>query len=278
MSILSHHLLLHNLNQEKEQLSPKDLFSKQSKQYASSRPTYPRKLFEFIAGLVDEKNLAWDCATGNGQAAVVLADYFKHVVASDISEKQIENAQQKSNITYQIFPAEKTPLEDNTVDLITIAQALHWFAFDKFYSETKRVLKKKKNNSKSKGGIIAAWTYGFHSISPEVDKVSHKLYEDILSDKYWPPERKYVEAKYETIPFPFEQIPSPKFQIELNWNMLDLVNYFHSWSSVQKFIDTNNYDPVNDILDSLEDAWGGKHRLNEKRKVVWPLYLNVGMH
>ena len=274
MPVISH-LLLHNLDQEK-QLSPKDLFSKQSKQYASSRPTYPRELFEFIVGLVDEKNLVWDCATGNGQAAVVLAEYFKHVVASDISAKQIENAQQKRNITYRIFPAEKTPLEDNTVDLITVAQALHWFDFDKFYKEAKRALKKK--NDKSMGGIIAAWAYGLHSISPGLDKVSHRLYEDILGDKYWAPERKYVEAKYETIPFPFEQVPAPQFQIELNWNMPDLVNYFHSWSSVQKFIEKNNYDPVSDILDSLEDAWGGKHRINEKRKVVWPLYVKVGIH
>jgi len=255
----------------------KDLFSKQSKEYARSRPTYPRALFEYIVSLVDARNLAWDCATGNGQAAIALADYFKQVVASDISAKQIENSQQRSNITYRIFPAEKTPLEDNSVDLITVAQALHWFDFDQFYSEVKRVLKKKKNGKSETGGIIAAWTYGLHSISPEIDKVSFHLYEDILGDKYWAPERKYVEAKYETIPFPFEQVPAPQFQIELSWNMLDLVNYFHSWSSVQKFMEKNKHDPVSDILDSLEDAWGGKDRVNEKRKVVWPLYVKLGM-
>ncbi|HEX7033246.1 MAG TPA: class I SAM-dependent methyltransferase [Nitrososphaera sp.] len=257
--------------------SRKDLFSKQSKEYANSRPTYPRALFEYIISLVGEKNLAWDCATGNGQAAIALADYFKQVVASDISAKQIENSQQRSNISYRIFPAEKTPLGDNSVDLITVAQALHWFDFDQFYSEAKRVLKKKSGES-GRGGIIAAWAYGLHSISPEIDKISFRLYEGILGDRYWAPERKYVEAKYETIPFPFEQVSAPQFQIELNWNMLDLVNYFHSWSSVQKFMEKNKYDPVSDILDSLEDAWGGKHRVNEKKKVVWPLYVKLGMN
>jgi ubiquinone/menaquinone biosynthesis C-methylase UbiE len=262
----------------------KDLFSKQSKVYASSRPTYPREIFEFIVGLVDERNLAWDCATGNGQAAVVLADYFKQVIASDISTQQIENAQRKSSsINYQIFPAEKTPLEDNSVDLITVAQALHWFDFDRFYNEVKRVLRRKRDafggGGKKKsggGGVIAAWAYGLHTISPEIDKVTHHLYEDILGDKYWPKERKYVESRYETIPFPFEQIPAPQFQIQLNWNMSELMNYFYSWSSVQKFIEKNNYDPVSKIHGSLEYAWGGKEHIHQKRSVVWPVYIKVG--
>jgi ubiquinone/menaquinone biosynthesis C-methylase UbiE len=257
----------------------KDLFSKQSKLYASSRPTYPRAIFEFIIGLVDERNLAWDCATGNGQAAVVLADYFKQIVASDISTKQLENAQRKSSINYQIFPAEKTPLKDNSVDLITVAQALHWFDFDRFYNEVKRVLKKRDEDSGSKKksvGVIAAWAYGLHTISPEIDKVTHHLYEDILGDKYWPKERRYVESRYETIPFPFEQIPAPQFQIQLSWNMSELMNYFYSWSSVQNFIEKNNYDPVSKIRGNLEYAWGGKERIHQKRGVVWPLYIKVG--
>jgi ubiquinone/menaquinone biosynthesis C-methylase UbiE len=265
-----------------ESSSPaKDLFSAQSKEYASSRPMYPLALFEFIVGLVDEKNLAWDCATGNGQAAIVLADYFNHVVASDISARQLENAQQRSNITYRIFRAEDTPLEDNSVDLITIAQALHWFDFDRFYNESRRVLKKRKvdqvgSGRDAGGGIIAAWAYGLHTVSPNIDKVTHHLYEDILGDKYWPAERKYVEDRYETIPFPFEQIPAPNFQIQLSWNLSELVNYFRSWSSTQKYIEKNKYDPVNEIYESLEYAWGGKNRVSERRKITWPLYLKVG--
>ena len=262
----------------------KDLFSAQSKEYATSRPTYPRALFEFIVGLVEEKNLAWDCATGNGQAAVMLADYFKQVVASDISAKQLENAQQKSNITYRIFHAENTPLENNSVDLITIAQALHWFDFDRFYSEARRVLRKRKDGQTGgsdggyggEGGIIAAWAYGLHTVSPDVDKVTHHLYEDILGDKYWPAERKYVEDRYETIPFPFETIQSPQFSLQLEWNLSELLNYFRSWSSVQKFIDKNNYSPLGEIRESLESAWGGNDRADDKKTVTFPLYIKIG--
>lgn len=250
------------------QQPPKDLFSKQSKEYASSRPAYPKALFEFIASLVDERNLAWDCATGNGQAAVALADYFRQVVASDISAKQIENAQQKSNVAYRIFPAEKAPLEDGSVDLITVAQAIHWFDFDKFYSEARRVLRK--------GGVIAAWAYGLHEISPAVDKIVHYLYEDVLGDRYWPKERKYVEDRYETIPFPFEQIPAPQFQIRLEWSLSELTNYLYTWSSVQRFIEKNGYDPVKEIRGSFEDAWGGKDQAGVKKAVTWPLYVKVG--
>ena len=265
----------HPMNGIDETLTGRDLFSAQSKIYASSRPTYPPALFEFIVGLVYEKKLAWDCATGNGQAAVVLADYFNQVVASDISEKQLANAQQRNNIRYQNFPAEKPILEDNSVDLITVAQAIHWFDFDKFYGEVKRVLKKKKADNTG-GGIIAAWAYGMHTICPEIDKITYHLYEEILGDRYWPAERKYVEAKLETIPFPFETIQSPQFSLQLEWNLSELLNYFRSWSSVQKFIDKNNYSPLGEIRESLESAWGGNDRADDKKTVTFPLYIKIG--
>ncbi len=241
----------------------KDFFSRQSKEYSVSRPTYPRSLFDFLASLVDRRELAWDCATGNGQAAVVLSEYFRQVIASDMSKKQIENAKQKSNIRYEVFSAEKTTLKDNSIDLVTIAQALHWFNFDEFYKEVRRVLRK--------GGVIAAWTYGLHSISPNVDKVTYQLYKDIL-DEYWPNERKYIENRYEDIPFPFKQMPTPQFEIRLDWNLWDLIDYLHTWSSVQKFMEKNNCDPVEQIMGQLEKAWGGQ----QKRQVVWPIYMKVG--
>jgi ubiquinone/menaquinone biosynthesis C-methylase UbiE len=243
----------------------KDLFSKQSKEYAVSRPTYPESLFDFLAGLVDRKDLAWDCATGNGQAAVALSKYFQQVIASDISKKQLENAKRKSNIRYEVFPAEKTILEDNSVDLITVAQALHWFDFEKFYREVKRVLRE--------GGVIAAWTYGLTSVSPEIDKITYRLYKDILG-RYWPKEIKYIENRYEDVPFPFKQLPTPQFQIKLNWNLSELLNYLYTWSSVQKFLEKNDHDPLKQIRGSLEEAWG-KHG-QQKRQVVWPIYIKVG--
>ncbi|HEU4444896.1 MAG TPA: class I SAM-dependent methyltransferase, partial [Nitrososphaeraceae archaeon] len=209
----------------------KDLFSSNSKEYASSRPRYPRSLFEFLVELVQYRNLAWDCATGNGQAAVFLSEYFEQVIASDASKEQIENAQPRNNIRYEVFPAERTTLANNSVDLITIAQALHWFDLDDFYKEAKRVLRKDDDGGGSGGGggggVIAAWAYGVHSISPEIDNITRLLYEDILGS-YWPKERKIVENKYQDIPFPFQKIDTPVFQIELDWTMSELVGYLYT--------------------------------------------------
>jgi ubiquinone/menaquinone biosynthesis C-methylase UbiE len=243
----------------------KDLFSKQSKKYAISRPTYPKALIDYIVGLVEQKRLAWDCATGSGQAAVALSTYFEQVIASDISVRQLENAQHRNNIRYEVFPAEKTPFTENSIDLIAVAQALHWFEFDRFYGEVNRILRRK-------GGVLAAWAYGLHSVSPEIDVITHNLYEDVLGP-YWPAERKHIEAKYETIPFPFEQIVVPEFQIELLWDARSLIDYIYTWSSVQKFIEKNNQDPVMAFIPQIEKAWGVKE---DRRKVVWPLYIKAG--
>lgn len=255
----------------------KDLFSSNSKEYASSRPRYPRSLFEFLVELVQYRNLAWDCATGNGQAAVFLSEYFEQVIASDASKEQIENAQPRNNIRYEVFPAERTTLANNSVDLITIAQALHWFDLDDFYKEAKRVLRKDDDRGgNGGGGVVAAWAYGVHSISAEIDNITRLLYEDILGS-YWPKERKIVENKYQDIPFPFQKIDTPVFQIELDWTMSELVGYLYTWSSVQKFIGRNNSDPIKQVYDDLAAAWGDKNTWH-KRRVVWPIYMRVGRY
>ena len=259
----------------------KDLFSSRSKEYATSRPKYPKALFEFLVGLVPRRNLAWDCATGNGQAAVCLSEYFEKVIASDASKEQIANAKQRNNIRYEVFPAERTNLAHNSVDLITIAQALHWFDLDDFYKEARRVLRKDDNgsggiggSSGGDGGVIAAWAYGLHSVSPEIDTIVHLLYEDIVGP-YWPKERKIVENRYEDIPFPFQEIDTPAFRIELDWNLSELIGYLYTWSSVQKFIEKNDSDPVKQIYDDLASAWGEK-QIWQKRRVVWPIHMKVG--
>ena len=251
----------------------KDFFSSNSKGYSSSRPKYPRSLFEFLVGLVHHRNLAWDCATGNGQAAVILSEYFEQVIASDASKEQIENAQPRNNIRYEVFPAERTSLADSSVDLITIAQALHWFNLDDFYKEAKRVLRKHGDDGNG-GGVIAAWAYGLHSVSMEIDTVVHFLYEDIVGP-YWPKERKIVENRYEDIPFPFQEIDAPAFRIELDWNLSELIGYLYTWSSVQKFIEKNNSDPIKQIYDDLARVWG-QNQIWYKRRVVWPIYMKVG--
>lgn len=245
----------------------KDLFSRQSKEYAASRPSYPRALFDFLAGLVQNRELAWDCATGNGQAAAFLGEYFERVIASDASVSQVEYARAGKNVNFTVFPAERADIKDNSVDLVTVAQALHWFRFDDFFREVRRVSRR--------GGVIAAWAYGHYSISPEVDRVTQAFYMDVVG-KYWPAEIKYIENKYEDIPFPFAQIGVPDFHIELEWSLRDLVGYFYTWSSVQKYIEEKGSDPVEKLLyPGLKEAWS-RDGISEKRKVTWPIYLKVG--
>ena len=165
-----------------------DHFSKRSGTYAKYRPDYPQALYEFILAHVKETELAWDCATGNGQVAVALARHFKKVIATDASQNQIAHAIPHPRVEYRVSAAEDSGLNDHGTDLITVAQALHWFDFDAFYKEVKRVGKP--------GSLIAVWTYGLLTTETEADQVIQHFYYDIIG-KYWPPERQYVDQKYE---------------------------------------------------------------------------------
>jgi len=244
----------------------KDNFSNQSKEYSISRPTYPDELFKFLAELTPNHELVWDCATGNGQAAIELSKYFDKIIASDASEKQIQNKFERQNILYSVFPAEKANISNNSVDLITVAQGLHWFNFEQFYSEVRRVAKKE--------AIIAAWSYAMHKITPEIDKISDRLDfgGDILGD-YWAKEIRYVQEDYKTIPFPFEEITTPKFTIGTKWNLDQLLNYLDTWSAIRKYRSEKDADPLILIKNEIEPYW--KDYL-EKKPVTWTINLKVG--
>lgn len=214
-----------------------DNFSTQSKEYSFSRPTYPESLFEFLSTVTPQKTLAWDCATGNGQAAIGLSKYFKKVIASDASKNQIQHRFQRKNIDFKLFPAENAELDNDSVDIVTVAQALHWFDFDKFYDNVKRVGKK--------DGIIAVWSYDMHKISPQIDKVTNRLDVDgEILGSYWHKETKYVKEKYKTILFPFEEISVPAFKTTLYWNLRQLWDYMKTWSSVKRYYSENKRDPL----------------------------------
>lgn len=243
-----------------------DNFSAQAKEYSSFRPTYPDDLFRFLSEITKNHQIAWDCATGNGQAAIGLCKYYDKVIASDISEKQIQNKFERKNIQYSVFPAEKADIPDNSVDLIAVAQALHWFDFELFYSETRRVAKK--------GAIIAVWSYRMHKISPEIDKISDRLNfgGDILGD-YWPKEVRYPKEDYKTIPFPFEEIAVPKFTISTEWNLGQLLNYLDTWSAVRKYRMEKKTEPLELIKNELRPYWKDDF---EKKHVTWEINLRVG--
>ena len=241
----------------------KDNFSHAATEYAQYRPTYPANLFKFILSYVKEKTLAWDCGTGNGQSAGVLSNYFKKVFATDISQAQINNAHKEINIKYALEPAEKTSLANNSVDLITVAQAIHWFNFQSFYAEVNRVAKP--------GAVIAVWTYSLLHISEEIDLIINEYHYKTL-ETFWDPERKYVDDGYAFIPFPFTEIKTESFSIEVNWTLEELSGYFNTWSALKKFIAANSFNPVPALMNKIKPHWGS---LN-KRKIIFPVYLRLG--
>ena len=242
----------------------KDYFSKQASAYIRYRPHYPAQLFEYLAELALDHQLAWDCATGSGQAALGLAHYFEKVIATDASEEQIANAVAHDRISYVVAPAEKTEITSGSVDLIVVAQALHWFDFDKFYAEVRRVLKE--------GGVLAVWSYSLLRISSAIDRVLARFYTNVVGP-FWPPERKLVDDKYQSIPFPFEELVAPLFKMEVNWNLDSLVGYLGTWSSVQKFKDKYNTDPLEIVMRDVLRAWG---RPEDEREIHWPIHMRVG--
>jgi len=241
----------------------KDHFSATSNNYSKYRPDYPEVLFKFLSSIAPGHDLAWDCATGSGQAARGLVKCFQKVIATDASEKQIENAIQHEKISYNVAPAHKTSIQTESIDLITVAQAIHWFDFDRFYKEAKRVLKP--------NGIIAVWTYNLLTISPEIDLIIKYFYFHIVGE-FWPPERKFVENGYEDIPFPFYKLPSPSFSMSAKWTIRQLVGYIDTWSAVKRYRDKKGSDPVELIEEELLKIWDNAAVMD----VHWPLSILIG--
>lgn len=240
----------------------KDLFSGHAKDYAAFRPVYPQALYKFIYQHVEKFDQAWDCGTGNGQVAHVLAQSFTLVHASDISARQLEHAAKKENIIYHNQGAEQTNFENNSFDLITIGQAIHWFDRDKFYKEVMRISKP--------NGIIAAFGYNPVRSTSAFDKILNWFYYDVIYP-YWDTERKVVEDQYQTISFPFEEIPSPEFSINLVWSVEDVHGYVSTWSAVQNFIKKNGYNPVDELTEKIKPLWK-----KEKESVYFPVFLRLG--
>lgn len=242
----------------------RDHFSSSSPDYAAFRPRYPEALFAFLAGHAPGSRLALDCATGSGQAALGLAEHFDRVVATDASRAQIESAAPHPRVTYRVAPAGSSGLADGSVDLVTVAQALHWLDRDAFYDEAFRVLRP--------GGLLAAWCYTNPAIDPAVDPLIQEFYATTVGS-YWPPERALVENGYRGIPFPFEEIAAPHFAIEADLTLDHLAGYLRTWSATLRYAATRGTDPVAPLVDSLRPVWGDPGR---SRRARWPIHLRAG--
>jgi SAM-dependent methyltransferase len=246
----------------------KDHFSGHAADYSTYRPTYPPELFNWLAEQAPARELAWDCATGSGQAALLLARFFDRVFATDASSEQIKHAQRSGNIEYRVETAEHSSLKANGVDLVVAAQAYHWFNHPAFHVEVGRVLKP--------GGLMAIVSYQLASIDEggagdEIDEIVKLLWGEIL-DGWWPEERALVDDGLQRLELPFEEVVAPSFEMTEHWRMEELLNYLGTWSSVKKYLAATGTDPLKLIIRDLEAAWGEPERT---LKIAWPFDLRV---
>ena len=244
---------------------PKDNFSTQAALYAKFRPKYPEELYDFVLSKVKSFDTAWDCATGNGQVASRLSKDFQEVFATDISQKQLDNAHQAHNIHYSIAQAEKTDFPENTFDLITVGQAIHWFDFERFYQEVRRVAKPE--------AIFAAWGYGTLTIdNVEANVLFQDFYQKQIGE-YWDAERGYIDEEYRTLPFTLAEIESPRFAMVYQWTLTELEGYLNTWSSVQKYIKIHHENPVDGFIESLKAIY----KSSDIFTVNFPVFMKVGV-
>jgi len=241
-----------------------DHFSAVAAGYAAHRPRYPQALYEFLAGQVRRDRLVWDCAAGSGQATVDLARRFDRVIGTDASAEQIASAPSLPGVEWRVALADQSGLPDHSAGLVTVAQALHWFPFDRFYAEVRRVLRP--------DGKIAVWCYGLQQTGDaDVDALLHSYHS--VTDPYWPPERRWVEEGYRTIPFPFREVQTPVLAMEAHWTLDDLIGYFGTWSATQRCARETGSNPLPSLKNALEKVWGDPAG---KRRITWPLAMRYG--
>ena len=241
----------------------KDHFSGHAADYRAFRPTYPPDLFAFLAALGARHDRAWDCGTGSGQAAVPLAEHFARVIATDASAEQIANADRHPKVEYAVAPAEACPLPDASVDLVLVAQALHWFDHERFYAEVRRACKP--------GGVVAATCYYEPSVSPAVDPILRK-WENFIRP-YWTPERVWVDDGYRSIPFPFRELPAPRFELSVPVSLAGLVGYLGTWSATKQYVKQHAADPLKRFTSEFAAAWGDPSTV---RTLRWELAMRLG--
>ncbi len=241
----------------------KDYFSDAPDAYRQFRPRYPEAMIEYLAGIAPSRSLAWDCATGNGQAACLLARHFDRVIATDASAKQIGSAAAADGVDYRVERAEASSLDEQSVDLVTVAQALHWFDLPAFEQELRRVGRP--------GAVLAAWSYPLLRSTPAVDAVIERLYDGILGE-YWTAERRLVQQGYGGIRFSLDPLDAPTFAMHDDWSLDQLLGYLSTWSAAKRYRAQNGRDPVALVVDDLERAWGDRQ---SSVRVSWTLALKL---
>jgi SAM-dependent methyltransferase len=242
-----------------------DHFSGHAELYARARPTYPSALYDFLVDLAPATERCWDCATGNGQAALALAERFDKVFATDASPEQLEHAPARANVVFRQALAEASGLEAGSIDLVTVAAAAHWFDHDAFHAEVRRVARPR--------GVVALWTYGTRVVvSDAVDAIVDRLAHEVLAP-HWPEQFRHVRSGYRTLPFPFAEVDTPELAATTSWTLAGFLDNLRSWSGSRAYMASEGHDPVDVVLQELNDAWGADDTVREVR---FPLSLRVG--
>ncbi len=246
-------------------MSFQDHFSPRAQEYSRFRPGYPRELFQYLADRAPARRRVWDCATGSGQAAVALAEHFEAVVATDASARQISHATPHPRVRYAKASAEASGIEPASVDLITVAQALHWFDFDAFYREVRRVARPR--------ALFAAWGYGLlRTENPKINHAVASFYSETIA-AYWPPERKHLDSGYDSIPCPFITVVPPLHSMTAHWTLRQLIGYIDTWSAVARYRRAQEQDPLPALADRIGKLWG---KAEGSVEIRWPLYFKLG--
>jgi SAM-dependent methyltransferase len=244
-------------------MSNAELFSTVAREYANFRPGYPPELFAWLARVSPSLDAVWDCGCGSGQASTALAEHFAVVHATDVAAEQIAAAKLHPRVRYSVAAAEHSGLDAGSVSLVTVAQALHWFDVDAFYVEAKRVARP--------GALLVVWNYPRPKfVDAGLDRTFLDFYRDVVGP-YWPPERRHIEANYSTLPFPFEQIETPSFGLDLEWSLEQVIGYVSSWSATARYRKALGKDPVPLLRESLGAIWPGATAL-----LRMPLGLRAG--
>ena len=147
-------------------------------------------------------------------------------------------------------PADRTPLPDGSVDLVTVATAFHWLDFPRFYGEVRRVAKP--------DGILACWGYKVLSVTPEVDAVIQRLDAEVLRH-FWLPETRLAVEGYRTIPFPFDEIATPPFRMTHEWNLDQLTGFLGTWSASNRYRTQTGRESTDEIRGGSSPVlWSGR--------------------
>jgi SAM-dependent methyltransferase len=240
-----------------------DHFSGHARAYAASRPAYPPALYAYVASQARARQRAWDCATGNGQAAIGLAAHFAALEATDASAEQLAHAIPDERVRYSAQPAERTDFADASFDAVCVAQALHWLDGDAFHREAHRVLKP--------GGVFAAWGYDRLTVSPAFDVTYERIVLPPLKS-HWPPENARLWNGYAKMPFPYEPIEAPPFRIEVRWTLRELLAYIGTWSGTKRYMAAGHEDFLAACEAELRPAWGE----TDRQLVTMPLHFRCG--